>query len=705
MAVGARITSENLSGKTATVTFIPYTGQTSGSTVNLGTKTIPFNNINIHPYGVYNLYFAEYDYTYTLTIPEPVLNTQTVVYVSRMVNDNNFGAATLNFNDFTATVIDLDVDTNSWYIDDVVPLTNSGYGYHFRGQSNNNDRLILFTDASNTEIGRYNSPEPTSDVDFDVLDGRWITYIDYDLGLFKYSNGVNVYTYEFDGSRYMFDIQWDWDATMSDTSFIVIKYDMSQGTDNHALKFNADGTQTTLKSWSSLDNFGYNFTSQFNSDFFVVEKRTEGASLQLEVCGLDGTVLETVSLTGQTYSNYNDGFQGTNKYFYITWNGSDNNVDYKIIHYNFDTTTLIETSHEKGNAFPNIEWRSDGDFWPEEYGKQNLMITFSNYGSINNWGNFAPEVTYMDVMYIFGNQSSFTTFTFAADETKYIWPWFDLTGTNMFRARCNNGDDIASILTIMSGSTRIQSLNIPVSGVTNNFSDWDIDDRTVYRWYGDNNYTGATYVLINATGGTQDQLTLEFIEQYGNNESRSEYKVFYLGHNTIANGYEGWYINNNTTGFTSTGYYNNQTDPDWYFKPNFIVNPTLLLTDNGRQVGRVLTATSLSDEFSIPDWYDNFRREVGESMFAILYDDTTQNNYYHIKLYDFDGELLNTLDTTYTSYDDFYAIGDRIFARFFNSSTDKFDMYMISADSIQSVSLDDYGTDWAPNDYLWWDDY
>ena len=72
MAVGARITSTNLSGKTATVTFVPYTGQTSGSTVNLGTKTIPFNNINSHPYGVYSLYFAEYDYTYTLNIPEPL---------------------------------------------------------------------------------------------------------------------------------------------------------------------------------------------------------------------------------------------------------------------------------------------------------------------------------------------------------------------------------------------------------------------------------------------------------------------------------------------------------------------------------------------------------------------------------------------------------------------------------------------------------
>ena len=93
MAIGARITSTNLSGKTATVTFTPYTGSTSGSTVNLGTQTIPFNNITSHPYGNYAIYLAEYDYTYTLNIPEPVLDTQLYVWVDQMVNDNNYDTA------------------------------------------------------------------------------------------------------------------------------------------------------------------------------------------------------------------------------------------------------------------------------------------------------------------------------------------------------------------------------------------------------------------------------------------------------------------------------------------------------------------------------------------------------------------------------------------------------------------------------------
>jgi hypothetical protein len=699
MAVGARITSENLSGKTATVTFTPYTGQTSGSTVNLGTKTIPFNNITSHPYGDYNLYFAEYDYTYTLNIPEPVIDSQLYVYVSKMVNDNNYGAATLNFNDFTATLIDLNVDTNEYDIYDLHPLTNSGFGYHFQGQNNSGYHIVIFTDASNTEIGRYTTPTPTNDTEFNDLDGRWTTFIDFDLGVFKYSNGVDVYTYEYDGSRYDFDIQWDYDSTMSDTSFIVIKYD-NQGTDHHALKFNADGTQTTLKSWTTNDMVDYNFQLQFNNDIFAVEKYNPGGYEQLEICGLDGTVLETVSLSGATYDNRNYSFYGTNKYFVAYYDNNDVNTAYKIISYNFNTTTLIETSHERGSEYQNMDWRGWSYFWPDETLRDNLVITlYDNTGSWNNWGY---EVNYMDIMYIFGNQTSFTTFTFANNETKSIAPWLDQTGSNMFRARCNNGDGVASVLTILSGSTYIESLNVNISDITNT-NYWDIDNRTVYGLYTDNDYTGFTMTLINATGGTQDVKPIQMVGAYGNNESRSQYKSFYFGANTVANGNEGWYINNNTTGFTSTGYYQWQNRADNFYTPTFLENSDMVLYHYGDNVARVLTATGISQEFSLSAWADNKGIEVGNTMFIHYYNDDA-NGYYHVKLYDFEGTLLNTLDTTYTSYDDVYAIKDRFVARFFNNSTNRYVMYMIGVDNIESVELDDFNTYDTANDYIWWDD-
>ena len=211
MAIGARISSTNLSGKTATVTFTPYTGLTSGTTVNLGTQTIPFNNITTHPYGDYAIYLPEYDYTYTLNIPEPVTDSQLFVYVSQMVNNNNYGAAVLNFNDFTASVIDLNISTNDWNINDTKPVTNSGIGIEFQGSNDWQNRLIIFTDATCTEIGRYSGY--TGNFDFNALDGKWVSFFDYDNGVITYSNGVDVYTYTYDHTRYSIDLQWDYDVT------------------------------------------------------------------------------------------------------------------------------------------------------------------------------------------------------------------------------------------------------------------------------------------------------------------------------------------------------------------------------------------------------------------------------------------------------------------------------------------------------------
>jgi len=68
MIQGIRLTSSNLSGKTADVIFNPSTG----GTIDLGTQTIPFNNISDYPYGTYELSVVEYDRTYEINVPAPL---------------------------------------------------------------------------------------------------------------------------------------------------------------------------------------------------------------------------------------------------------------------------------------------------------------------------------------------------------------------------------------------------------------------------------------------------------------------------------------------------------------------------------------------------------------------------------------------------------------------------------------------------------
>jgi hypothetical protein len=77
MAIGIRIFSDNLSGLTTNVTFLPQ----SGGTISLGTQVFPFNYISDYVYGTYNCYVPTYGYTYSLDVlgptPTPTVTSTT----------------------------------------------------------------------------------------------------------------------------------------------------------------------------------------------------------------------------------------------------------------------------------------------------------------------------------------------------------------------------------------------------------------------------------------------------------------------------------------------------------------------------------------------------------------------------------------------------------------------------------------------------
>ena len=64
---GVSISSENLSGVTTEVTFLPC----SGGTISLGTQVFPFNYVNEYYFGTYNCYVPLYNYIYTVEVPCP----------------------------------------------------------------------------------------------------------------------------------------------------------------------------------------------------------------------------------------------------------------------------------------------------------------------------------------------------------------------------------------------------------------------------------------------------------------------------------------------------------------------------------------------------------------------------------------------------------------------------------------------------------
>jgi len=697
MAIGARITSENLSGKTATVTFIPYTGSTSGSTVNLGTKTIPFNNINTHPYGVYNLYFAEYDYTYTLTVDEPDLSIQSFVYVARMVGSDDFGVGMLNFNDFTAEIVDLNIDSTLYYCNGINELTNSGYMYEFRDDATEDERIVIFTDANNIEIGRYTGT--TSNRSRNSLEGRWVTYEDVNNGVLKYSDGVSVYTYTWDPDTHYIDIEWDYDAITSDGTFIIKKREVEplsgwtyNGNGSSYIVNPNDGTTSLFKTWTDGTWVRHHMVPS-NDTIHVLTSTSGDTYTNYQIYDSAGTILETISLTGATYNSYDGIFHGANKHTIAFYNNNDVNVAYKIVHYNGDTQTLIETSHNRGTEYVNINMNGDRNFWSTSTDRNNgaIVIQFYNNGNGTNYGQ---EVAFCDIMYMFNNQTSFTTYTFANDDSgKRISSWGQLS--DIFRVACVNGDGVASVLTIMSGSTRIESLNINAVDV-NGYNDYYLGNKSIHQiWTNDGN--NVTYKYINQLGVVTDTLdNYSLISAYASGAD-SQGQNAYISIQSEGN--IGFYVYSGTTGFTQTDYYGTTSTPSTYASDTFKENTEMVLFTDGDLGFRILSSTGITQEFFFPE-YTDFSINVGKTKFMFVYQDYNDNDTVKIRLYNFAGTLLNSATTTWTGWSDTWGVNERFIVR--NGNVNGIaEIYLVSEDNITSLEFQTGDVDTEINDYIY----
>ena len=644
---------------------------------------------------------AEYDYTYTLTIPEPVGNAQLFVYVDKIIGSNNYGIGMLNFTDFTAEVIDLGVDSTYWNNNDIYPLQDSGFMHVFEGDSDYQEKLVIFTDVSGSEIGRYSGT--TDNRNADSLNGRVLTYEDEDNGVLTYSNGRTVHTYTYDPLTHYIDIEWYDDAVTSDNKFIIEKWDdvpplsgwTYNGPGSSYIVNPEDGTETLFKTWT--DGTYVRHKMQANTDFIVVETEIQGASnsyTNFEIYDTSGTILETVSLTGATYNSRSSDFLGDNKYCAVYHNINDDDVDYKIIHYDGDTQTLTQTSHVHGTSYTDFSVDDDSDFWPND-STLNGGVVIMFYNEVDNV-NIGPVVTYCDFVYMLRNQTTFTTYQLADDVEMTVQTYGQQS--NMHRVIMARGD-FFEFLTITSTGQTITTTQIPFSGITYVNSE-DLGDRTIYEVIS-NEYMDIDLLLVSEDGTILDTLSKNLNTQNSYN-SGSERTSAYFNFSLSGGTSEGYYVYSGSTGFTSTGVYNTVNYAEVYYTDTFLNPGVMVLHSNGELGFRVLSLTGITSELSFPE-YDSYGIRVGENGFMFVYEDSNDNGNVKINLYNLSGTLINSQATTYSAWDDTFGIKDRFVVKFNNEGYNEY--FLVSEETITSVELDAYDEEWTSNDYLFWSYY
>jgi hypothetical protein len=695
MAIGARILSNNLSGETVDVTFLPFTG----GTIDLGEQTIPFNNLTPYPYGTYEVYVPLYDHTYEVVINQGA-SGQTFSFVSKLTGSNNHGAATLNFTDLTAQIIDLNVDYTGWYIKGTYPITDYGYGYYFENDSTCDLQWVIFTDALGNIMESYQT-NCDCDYDYDLLAGKWVYFNDIHNGILKYFNGKDVYTLTADTTTEYIDVNDSWDGVMSNDNFSITIYNIN-GT---AVSYIVNGSE--LIPFSEFDTqigdsaYEIDIITYFSGSW-IAETMYSVLDNSYETLkfydGTDGTLLQTLSLTGDTYNNYDISPYGDNKIVGYFYNNNDSNVDYLIFQYDGNTDTLITTSHvvvnyESRNMFTNR------NLFSNHGGSEAFVIKLSTVVSSNNLGDV---VSYCDLIYMLSGDTDFTTYVFQDSGTGDKTIKYYLTPSNIINGICDNGDGNASSLVINSSGVTITSSGILTSA--NVYSETSpVGNGIVNLFFTDDTSTGCTITYINGEGVVSD--TISGITFNGGNQfdNRSTGGL-YIFSNRLGDDY---YINEMSDLFQTGNTLVNSGTTNYYyvqskFRSDFLEPSIILSVDYNTKEYNILSSTGYTEHFDlyeIGEYGTSFNIVVGDDKFMYTFYDLSGN--ININLYDFNGNKLNNLVTEHTSYSSRLACGNSFVQQI--SENGNYYIYLVSETEISPSILTNNNDYYTFNDYVWWD--
>lgn len=696
MAIGVRILSDNLSGKTVNVTYLPV----SGGTIDLGTQTIPFNNIDSNPWGTYQVYVPEYDYTYSLTISNNSLGQTFVLLSTPSGNTSSWASSVLNFGDLTAQVIDYGISTNDWDISDIYPLTEKGYLYLFSGRGNFGwgDWLFLATDEAGQSLMQYSGN--TGNWEYDVMEGEIGYFAWEDLGVMKYTDGTSGYTFTWTsgtnpGEFNQFNIEWDWDGANRDGKFI---FSLRNGDTGDKEYYLADHGTHTLLTTSNTNTDGTFFTYQWNSNFFTEIGRETNTwnYLYMKIYDTTGTLLQTYDLTGNTYTHYSLEFFGNNLMFIMFYNWNDTSVDYYIRTYNGTNNQSDFTTHNRTN-YPNYNTSSDSGQWPEEYDMSSMSLMLYQNGS--NYGNLTGNtVLYCDFIWCLDNSEVLHTEVFqdtGVDDEKAVYTWFNNNKRPITHGSIGDGN----FYTIMLTPTGVSYNSL---GSLSNFGDqldiYDCSPGYIIMTNDSGDNLNRTMHFL-SSGNTVTNTQQFYVTNYPwNYNSRERYGFFYLTNYT-----DTFYAKGSTGTFTQlSGEYYNNTYYSAYFDSNYQTGPFVAVNTNADPLQiRAFDKTSSNSQFQLSPNNGNWDIRCGKDRILYIYNDNNTGNC-NIKLYGFDGTLKNSQEFNSSGWDSVWAVKDRyVLVRYENSERT---CYLISDTNITSVTVSDYNNYQSVNDWVNWDD-
>jgi hypothetical protein len=634
---------------------------------------------------------------------------ESLLLMAQMPDTNNYGYVILDAATGTASgPIDTGVDRDEFNVNDTMQVNHAGYSLIFRNNNDSNIYKVQFVDALGNLIDTYD--RTTSDFGSNRVDGFINIFTDNDDGLMTFFDGSAVGTYTWDTANEQAYWDWNWDPTSKNGTFVIYTRD----TNTNMVTWKLANAQTGVVSLPSYDNNAFDsepilYTS---CDFVVLPLFDNNANEHnsLKIYGVDGTLKHSQSLTGLTLNDWSAEFFGDGKFSIIYWNYDDNNVDYHFYAYNEETNSLVTTTHQKVD-FYDYDTYSESLDWPNE-NNGSQSIHYMLYGS-HSWDGSMYDFDYVSFVSLFDGESSFITNVLTSGTTVSM-SW-DGEDTKYFNDFVRVGDNkLKSMLVKPSGFvyTDIITDHTRLSTANSNTLGNDI----FWLIYLDDTYNTYHYYVINGeTGAIRDSLTFSTTNNY-DDWYNTQFDTLYIKNPDTT---DAWYMCRNQYEFaTTTAYDSTENANNYYNEDTWVEDPILILyNQNTDRKCRVLSATGISNEFTLPESQSNGTDlEVGKSFFTWKYN-TMSDNLPAMRMYDFSGNTLNDYVSPITgdngwNFWNYGTVGNLAFvvAGEGGLGTGQYGTLVptvLNTDgttSSQTIVQYNIGTHWiVGTDYFWWD--
>ena len=620
---------------------------------------------------------------------------KSILIFSKLPSSTNLGYSILDFDHKVIYgPVDLGYNTANvtggyWYIDNIFPFTNSGYAIYLTNDDNDN-KASIYLDYRGTIIGQYSAS--TNSRNYDMLDGKFAYFIDYDNEIFNYSDGKTFKSREFNGVDYMFGVVGGYWDSNNNNSFVTA---LSNGSYNLYTLITMD-SEIPLVNWDG-DNTQIGVFQYRNSNFTTTMNynTNDGTYKFFNIYSSTGTILQSIDLTlGDTYDDFDLSFFGTNKMNIIFYYDGDVNTPYLIYTYDGETNTLISTTHQRGDNFSNWNQRYDSLYGADtNFPSQDFHIFFYNESDNNYY--FITSI-YFNVLSYFSGDTEYRTpylINYSGGTVNWVNIYNDFLGSSLMFLYYEDDGNILKLLTITSDG--VSSVDVTLLGPLDTYyiASWWIGDTFIFTTFSSYGSAGTLYAY-DAMGNQ-----LDYVLFYDNWNDDYSYGTFYF-----ETGPGAYYFNTTNSKFISIDYYDNSETVNLYYTDTFKRASNMVLANydmDGLYV-RLLTENNLSPQIIAPTpncCYSNVK--VGKDVILYLYINNDENLV--ISLYNLSLALLQSITITqYNNIYDVIMVENRVLVQIENNNI--VTNYMVSANGIKTVdSTNNY--DWrVPNDYVWWND-